>query len=141
MAGVNTTNRNNKTTTRFCSFCGRNENQVNFLIPSPTGLYICDFCVDACEELIYSNLPQEKDIGSLTLDALPRPQDIKLILDQYVIGQERAKIALSVAVYNHYKRVLSSDLNKKGRRRSQRLKSQEKADDENEIELQKAMSC
>ncbi len=138
MAGANTTNRNNKTTTRFCSFCGRNENQVNFLIPSPTGLYICDFCVDACEELIYNSLPQEKDIGSLTLEALPRPKEIKQTLDQYVIGQDRAKIALSVAVYNHYKRILSSDLNRRGRRRLQRHRAQEKTDDDNEVELQKS---
>lgn len=143
MANANSGNRTNKPTTRFCSFCGRNENQVNFLIPSPTGLYICDFCVDSCEELIYSNLPEDKDIGSLTLEALPRPMDIKSMLDQYVIGQDEAKVALSVAVYNHYKRVLSSDKDKKGRRRGSRQKDQKNQKDspaaaEEVIDIQKS---
>ena len=91
---------------RFCSFCGRKENQANFLIPSPTGAYICDFCVDACQQLIYENSVAESNIGDLSFDTLPRPVQIKKMLDQYVIGQDNAKIALSVAVYNHYKRIL-----------------------------------
>ena len=91
---------------RFCSFCGRKENQANFLIPSPTGAYICDFCVDACQQLIYENSVAESNIGDLSFDTLPRPVQIKEMLDQYVIGQDNAKIALSVAVYNHYKRIL-----------------------------------
>ena len=77
MANDNTSNRNGTKPTHFCSFCGRNENQVNFLIPSPTGLYICDFCVESCEELIYNNLPVNNDLGTLSLDTLPRPKEIK----------------------------------------------------------------
>ena len=92
---------------RYCSFCGRKENQVNFLIPSPTGAYICDFCVDACQQLIYENtVASQVGIDDLSLETLPKPIEIKSILDEYVIGQDEAKIALSVAVYNHYKRIL-----------------------------------
>ncbi len=95
---------------RACAFCGRNEHQVNFLIPSPTGVYICDFCVDACAELIdevQSPVTGTKSFGELNLATLPRPKQIKASLDEYVIGQDEAKIALSVAVYNHYKRILT----------------------------------
>ena len=100
-------NTNNNTPLRYCSFCGRKENQVEFLIPSPTGAYICDFCVDACQQLIYENTVVESEgINTLTLDTLPKPRQIKETLDEFVIGQDEAKIALSVAVYNHYKRIL-----------------------------------
>jgi len=106
---------------RRCAFCGRNEHQVNFLIPSPTGIYICDFCVDACDELINQTL-EEEDFAShgdasgmsLTLETLPKPAEIKAGLDEYVIGQDEAKVTLSVAVYNHYKRILSKQQKKKG---------------------------
>ena len=98
---------NNNSGIRYCSFCGRKENQVNFLIPSPTGAYICDFCVDACQQLIYENtVVDESNIDTLTLDTLPKPKQIKETLDEFVIGQDEAKVALSVAVYNHYKRIL-----------------------------------
>ena len=101
-------NSNNTTTgLRYCSFCGRKENQVNFLIPSPTGVYICDFCVDACQQLIYENtVAEQSNIDDLSFQKLPKPKQIKEILDEYVIGQDDAKVALSVAVYNHYKRIL-----------------------------------
>ena len=100
-------NKNDNTSGfRYCSFCGRKENQVNFLIPSPTGTYICDFCVDACQQLIYENTAVKSGIDDLTFDTLPKPIQIKEMLDEYVIGQDDAKIALSVAVYNHYKRIL-----------------------------------
>ena len=101
-------NSNNTTTgLRYCSFCGRKENQVNFLIPSPTGVYICDFCVDACQQLIYENtVAEQSNIDDLSFQTLPKPKQIKEILDEYVIGQDDAKVALSVAVYNHYKRIL-----------------------------------
>ncbi len=91
---------------RFCSFCGRRENQVDFLIPSPTGAYICDVCVDACQQIIYENSVVENGMGDLSFETLSRPAQIKEMLDQYVIGQDDAKVALSVAVYNHYKRIL-----------------------------------
>ena len=101
MASNNTNNG-----VRFCSFCGRKETQANFLIPSPTGAYICDFCVDACQQLIYENTVAESEMGDLSFDSLPKPIQIKDTLDKYVIGQDDAKMALSVAVYNHYKRIL-----------------------------------
>ena len=108
---------------RRCAFCGRNEHQINFLIPSPTGIYICDFCVDACSELIDQTL-EEVDLPSrggsssaptLSLDTLPKPAEIKAGLDEYVIGQDEAKVTLSVAVYNHYKRILSKQTKKHGK--------------------------
>ncbi len=106
----NTTNRGGVGTKHVCSFCGRNENQVNFLIPSSTGAYICDFCVDACSDLIeeaMGTVPGTHAFGELSIETLPKPRMIKEALDEYVIGQDEAKIALSVAVYNHYKRILT----------------------------------
>ncbi len=83
------------------------------MIPSPTGIYICDFCVDICEQLISENTEQEPldaEISEkLTFASLPKPRDIKKSLDEYIIGQDDAKIALSVAVYNHYKRILRAE--------------------------------
>ncbi len=99
-------NNSHTTNSRFCSFCGRKENQVQFLIPSPTGAYICDFCVDACQQLIYENTVAESNMNDLSFDTLSKPIEIKQMLDLYVIGQDNAKMALSVAVYNHYKRIL-----------------------------------
>ena len=103
---ANSTSNKGGHQTRYCSFCGRNETQANFLIPSPTGLYICDYCVDACAELIEETEELQMNTGAFTLDTLPRPTQIKATLDEYVIGQDDAKVALSVAVYNHYKRIL-----------------------------------
>ena len=124
---------------RHCAFCTRNENQVNFLIPSPTGIYICDYCVDACEELISQHLEfeneSENDLDSLSIDSLPKPAQIKASLDEHVIGQDEAKIALSVAVYNHYKRILSREPAKaKGRG----AKNSEAAKASDGVELQKS---
>ena len=106
---------NNKTHKHRCSFCGREENQVAFLVPSQTGAYICDNCVFAISQLIedYENTDAETKETELT--DLPRPKEIKAVLDEYVIGQDEAKIALSVAVYNHYKRI-SSKQNAKGKK-------------------------
>ena len=106
---------------RFCSFCGRRENQVNFLIPSPTGAYICDFCVDACQQLIYENSVAESGMGDLSFDTLSKPAQIKEMLDEYVIGQDDAKIALSVAVYNHYKRILYRNEKEEAKRKGAEL--------------------
>jgi len=98
---------------RYCSFCGRTEEQVEFLIPSPTGICICEFCVDICGQLIDEALEKEVtpevDAEKLTFATLPRPMDIKKSMDEYIIGQDDAKMALSVAVYNHYKRILSKE--------------------------------
>ena len=115
---------------RYCSFCGRRENQVNFLIPSPTGIYICDFCVDACEQLIYENTEHSLEQSDLSIDSLPKPAEIKQTLDDYVIGQDEAKVALSVAVYNHYKRILYKQSKEK-------LKS-DRDSELDEVDLQKS---
>ena len=99
---------NGNTPQRYCCFCGRHENQVNFLIPSPKGVYICDYCVLACSDILdeaFADYSQNTE--TFKLEELPKPIDIKRTLDEYVIGQDEAKIALSVAVYNHYKRILS----------------------------------
>ena len=84
-----------------CSFCGKSQKQVKKLIAGP-GVYICDECIDLCNEIIEEELSESSD---LQLDDLPKPREIYEFLDNYVIGQENAKKALSVAVYNHYKRV------------------------------------
>lgn len=84
-----------------CSFCGKSQKQVRKLIAGP-GVYICDECIELCNEIIAEELQGEKESG---LDVLPTPHQIFDFLQQYVIGQEPAKRALSVAVYNHYKRV------------------------------------
>ncbi len=93
------------TASRRCSFCGRSEDQVGLLIPSPLGTYICDDCVFACEQLIDDYHSSASEDGLTELAELPKPKEIKAVLDEYVIGQDEAKIALSVAVYNHYKRI------------------------------------
>lgn len=90
----------------FCSFCGKNQNEVRRLIAGPS-VYICDECVDLCNDII-SEESQAVESESTT-EKLPVPTEIKNILDEYVIGQERAKRILSVAVYNHYKRLQVSE--------------------------------
>ena len=90
----------------FCSFCGKNQNEVRRLIAGPS-VYICDECVDLCNDII-SEESQAIESESAT-EKLPVPTEIKSILDEYVIGQERAKRILSVAVYNHYKRLQVSE--------------------------------
>jgi len=84
-----------------CSFCGKLQDQVKKLVAGP-GVYICDECIELCNEIIEEELSE--DLG-LDLSDIPKPREIKEILDQYVIGQEAAKKSLAVAVYNHYKRI------------------------------------
>ncbi len=84
-----------------CSFCGKTQEQVRKLVAGP-GVYICDECIELCNEIIEEEMGEQSDLGFVEL---PKPQDINEVLDQYVIGQEAAKRSLSVAVYNHYKRV------------------------------------
>ena len=85
----------------LCSFCGKSQRQVKKLIAGP-GVYICDECIDLCNEIIDEELTAPP---SFELENLPKPSEINSVLDEYVVGQETAKRALSVAVYNHYKRV------------------------------------
>lgn len=131
----------NKSNMHYCSFCGRSEKDVDFLIPSPTSpVFICDYCLDACNQLVDSlgeDLSQQKKkpAGKLTLEELPRPMQIKETLDQYVIGQDEAKIALSVAVYNHYKRILTNTPKPAGK--GKKKAAAETAAAEN-VELQKS---
>jgi ATP-dependent Clp protease ATP-binding subunit ClpX len=85
-----------------CSFCGKNQDQVDKLIVGPS-VYICDLCVEMCLGVLNESADEAGDLsGDYNL---PKPREIKAFLDEYVIGQERAKVALSVAVYNHYKRI------------------------------------
>ena len=136
---ANKTNTND-TKLRHCSFCGRTEHQANFLIPSPEGVYICDFCVEACNDLLSETVEgNAAGAESISLNELPRPMEIKESLDRYVIGQDEAKIALSVAVYNHYKRILTmkkskATTGKKGKKKQ----APQESENENEIELQKS---
>ena len=99
----------------LCSFCGKSQRQVKKLIAGP-GVYICDECIDLCNEIIDEELTAP---AQLDLDNLPRPRDIYSVLNDYVVSQEEAKRTLSVAVYNHYKRV-------------------QMGTDENDVELQKS---
>ncbi len=103
-----------------CSFCGKSQEQVKRLIAGPN-VYICDECIELCNEILEEELAiyKKQDSGEWAIDQLPKPAEIKSILDAYVIGQERAKKALSVAMYNHYKRIQSGV-------------------DEDEVELQKS---
>jgi len=108
---------------RRCSFCGRTEQQVNFLIPGPNGVYICDVCIDACNQIIEEQFESESEGVNLEFAELPKPAEIKAQLDEYVIGQDAAKVALSVAVYNHYKRILQKT---------------KKTDEDDGVEIQKS---
>ena len=90
-----------------CSFCNKSEDQVRKLIAGPDGVYICDECIEICDEILEEELEDE---FNMTVDEeinLLKPEEIKAFLDDYVIGQDEAKKALSVAVYNHYKRILA----------------------------------
>ncbi|WP_392425697.1 ATP-dependent Clp protease ATP-binding subunit ClpX [Barrientosiimonas humi] len=88
-----------------CSFCGKSQKQVKKLIAGP-GVYICDECIDLCNEIIEEELAESSELG---LDHLPKPREIYEFLEQYVVGQDIAKRALAVAVYNHYKRIQAAE--------------------------------
>ena len=121
---------------RCCSFCGTNEHEAAVLIPGLDGkAYICDECIGVCADFIEMHFPDpERSVDAsgeeLTFETLPRPTDIKAMLDEHVIGQDGAKLALAVAVYNHYKRILTLD------EREKRKKKGEIQDDD--IEIQKS---
>ena len=111
---ANKGSNNNSKQHIFCSFCGRLRQEVDKLIEGPNSVYICDECVDICHKIMKDEeiLSQENIMGSKDLvssDELPSPEVIKNVLDEYVIGQDDAKKVLSVAVYNHYKRIANMD--------------------------------
>ena len=117
---------NNNRKKRFCAFCNRSDEEVAFLFPALDGVTcICDGCISLCTDFLGNDISDiyEKEempkvdpleLATLSYDTLPRPAEIKAMLDQHVIGQEDAKIALSVAVYNHYKRILTVDRDTEG---------------------------
>ena len=128
---------------RSCAFCGRSEEEVTYLIPSQDGkCYICENCISVCAEFLDTHAEDARqasdgEIEELTLETLPRPADIKKMLDEHVIGQDEAKLALSVAVYNHYKRILTLESQepkkKRGRKRNEATEVTTA-----EVEIQKA---
>ena len=93
-----------------CSFCNKKQSMVKKLIQGPNGVYICDECVDICSEIIDEQLANSGDYDSFDMEdeeiKLLKPKEIKEYLDDFVVGQDEAKISLAVAVYNHYKRIL-----------------------------------
>jgi len=107
-------------TRTICSFCGRSSSQTDTFIEGPNHVFICPECVDLCHDIIQQNRKRSKG-PSLSMKEIPRPKQVKGYLDQYVIGQEHAKKYLSVAVHNHYKRLLYSA-----------------SDDSDEVELDKS---
>lgn len=114
MANKGTNNGNHNQKPIFCSFCGRLRQEVDKLIEGPNNVYICDECVEICHKIMKDeeNLTQEDSMGAKDLvstEELPSPEAIKNVLDEYVIGQDEAKKVLSVAVYNHYKRIRNMD--------------------------------
>ena len=126
---------------RGCAFCGRTEREVAFLIPAMDGkTYICDNCIDLCSDFIdqhVAQLEQDEAEEKLTFETLPRPKEIKAMLDQHVIGQEEAKLALSVAVYNHYKRILTLDEPARKKKSGKKNKAEVKKEDDG-VEIQKS---
>ena len=99
---------NNRKSRTICSFCGRSSSQIDTFIEGPDNVFICPECVDLCHDIIQQNR-KRLSRPAVSLKKMPKPRDIKEYLDQYVIGQEHAKKYISVAVHNHYKRLLHAD--------------------------------
>ena len=119
-----------------CAFCGRSAEEVRFLIPAMDAkTFICDDCIEVCSDFIEEHitaLNREEDEETLSFETLPRPKAIKEMLDEHVIGQEAAKLALAVAVYNHYKRILTLE-DKRAARKKRKGETIE-----NDVEIQKS---
>jgi ATP-dependent Clp protease ATP-binding subunit ClpX len=103
-----TSGQNNNTKRDACSFCGRTKRQVDAFVEGPGGVFICPECIDLCYNIVRQERRRLKGTNPI-FDEIPKPRQIKEFLDQYVIGQDRAKRSLAVAVHNHYKRLLHSD--------------------------------
>ena len=97
-----------------CIFCGNSQNEVNKLISGPPNIYICDECIHLCNELLEDEIIEEE--SNLNFEKLPKPNELKEYLDQYIIGQDNAKKQLSVAVYNHYKRICYNGMKKSSKK-------------------------
>ena len=133
---------------RKCAFCERSEKEVSVLIPSKDGkTYICENCTELFSDFLSENFadivetPKAKHSSGLKMETLPRPKEIKAMLDTYVIGQDDAKLALSVAVYNHYKRILTIEEKERKRRKKSKgapVEEPEIKDEFEEVELQKS---
>ena len=133
-----------KPTIRACAFCGRTEEEVSFLIPAQDGkTYICENCIAVCADFLDTHAGPilddegETDEEPLTLETLPRPVDIKAMLDEHVIGQDEAKLALSVAVYNHYKRILTLESENQPKKRGRKKKETDQLTS-SDVEIQKS---
>ncbi|MBQ9069873.1 MAG: ATP-dependent Clp protease ATP-binding subunit ClpX [Clostridia bacterium] len=131
---------------RKCAFCDRTEKEVSILIPSKDGrTYICDTCTELFSDFLDENFSdvidspkKSKSTSGLCMETLPRPKEIKAMLDTYVIGQDDAKLALSVAVYNHYKRILTVEEAEKKKRKKKSANEEAPADELDEVEIQKS---
>ena len=131
---------------RHCAFCGRSEKEVSILIPAKDeSIYICDNCTELFSDFLAENFadvvdsPKKNSVSGLDMKTLPRPSEIKAMLDAYVIGQDDAKLALSVAVYNHYKRILTlEEQAKKNSRKSAKNLASTEPDEFEDVELQKS---
>ena len=133
---------------RKCAFCERSEKEVSVLIPSKDGkTYICENCTELFSDFLSENFseiveaPKGKHSSGLKMETLPRPKEIKAMLDTYVIGQDDAKLALSVAVYNHYKRILTIEEKERKSRKKNKgapIEELEIKDEFDEVELQKS---
>ncbi len=106
-------NTGDSTKILYCSFCGKSQHEVRKLIAGPS-VFICDECVELCNDIIREELEEK---AQSTRSSLPKPREILEVLDQYVIGQQRAKKTLAVAVYNHYKRIESRQKSRRYRTR------------------------
>jgi ATP-dependent Clp protease ATP-binding subunit ClpX len=102
MARLRNSGGSNGGNERACSFCGKSADMARRLIAGPDNVYICDECVDVCRKIL---VEEDHDLSTQFTGDIPTPRDIKDYLDQFIVGQEAAKKALSVAVYNHYKRI------------------------------------
>ena len=129
---------------RACAFCGRTEEEVSFLIPAQDGMtYICENCISVCAEFLdthaaaFDEEVDDDEVEALTLETLPRPIDIKAMLDEHVIGQDAAKLALSVAVYNHYKRILTLESESQPKKRGRKKKETDELT-KSDVEIQKS---